>query len=369
MVDNPKPEPPVKPRITIVDVAKSAGVSTSTVSNYLNDKGRMSHETRSRIGDAIKALYFTPSAHVQAIRHRRTHTIGIISNGIYDMDENPGFSLTPLLMAAINRAADKAGYDVLVYTGWPHRSRSRTGSDFLNGQIDGLLWVAPEPNIAQLRFAVNGGLPAMALLTSRVSTGVGFVVADNIGGLREMIVYMAKQGHRRIAFLGSTAMSDFVERTTGYRTGLSAAKLDYDPDLETIMSGHDWSGFRVNPSDRTTLLSSETVISTTLDAWLALSEPPTAIATVEDSVALNVIEYLNARGLRVPDDIAVCGFNDIPAAIQIGGGLTTVRQPFADIGRIAVERLDALIHGTHLTECRVTVPVSIVARNTTNRRS
>ena len=84
-------------------------------------------------------------------------------------------------------------------------------------------------------------------------------------------------------------------------------------------------------------------------------------------MALTVIDCLQARGLRVPDDIAVCGFNDIPAAEQIGGGLSTVHQPFADMGRIAVERLDALLHGAPLAECRVTIPVQVVRRATTNR--
>ena len=368
----PKPEAPVKLRATIIDVAKRAGVSTSTVSNYLNDKGRMSPETRRRVGDAMKALYFTPSAHVQAMRRRRTHTIGLLTNGIYDMDENPGFTLTPLLMAPINRAADRAGYDVLVYTGWPHRSRTRTGSDFLNGQIDGLLWVSPEPNIGQLRFAVSGGLPVMALLTSSVPTGVGFVVADNIGGVREMVLYLAGQGHRRIAFLGSTGPSDFMERATGYRTGLSTAGIEYMPDLEAIISERDWLGPVCEPSDRTEELAPapywpHSIMGGILDGWLALSEPPTVIIAIDDGLALNVVQWMNARGLRVPYDIAVCGFNDIPAAKQIGGGLTTVRQPFADIGRIAVERLEALINGAPLTECRITVPVSIVRRASTDR--
>jgi len=368
----PKPEAPVKLRTTIVDVAKRAGVSTSTISNYLNDKGRMSPETRRRVGDAMKALYFTPSAHVLAMRRRRTHTIGLMANGIYDMDENPGFTLTPLLMAPINRAADRAGYDVLVYTGWPHRSRTRTGSDFLNGQIDGLLWVSPEPNVAQLRFAVSGGLPVMALLTSSVPAGVGFVVADNIGGLREMVLYLAGQGHRRIAFLGSTGPSDFAERAAGYRSGLSTAGMEYIPELEAIISERDWLGPVCEPSDRTEELEPApywppSVIGAILDGWLALSKPPTVIIAIEDGLALNVIQWLSVRGLNVPDDIAICGFNDIPAAKQIGGGLTTVRQPFADIGRIAVERLDALINGTPVAECRITVPVSVVRRASTSR--
>ena len=152
----PPPEQPSRDRSTIADVAQKAGVSTSTVSNYLNDKGRMGTRTRHRIEDAIKDLHFTPNELIRAIRRGRTNTLGVISYGIYDL-ENIAASPVPQVLSAINYAADVASLDVLLYTGWPHRRRSRTGSDFLNGQIDGLLWMSPQPHDSQLRIAVDGG--------------------------------------------------------------------------------------------------------------------------------------------------------------------------------------------------------------------
>jgi LacI family transcriptional regulator len=345
----------IKPRNTIADVAKQASVSTSTVSNYLNDKGRMSHETRQRIGEAMKDLYFTPNALVRAIRHRQTHTLGLVSYGIYDLETTVEISPVASVIGSIYRAADQAGYDVLMYTGWPHRARSRTGSDFLNGQVDGLLWMSPHHNTSQLRFAAAGGLPVMSLLTRRVPSGVGYVVADNIGGVHELVIYLASRGHTRIAFLGSTFTSDFVDRAAGYRSGLAAAGLPLDPEIEaTSLSLQTWTWEGVEPI---------------VDGWLRMDDRPTAIVVVEDVLAGHTIAMLRERGVRVPEDVVVTGFNDIPAASHLQGGITTLRQPFGEMGRIAVERLDAMIHGAPLSECQVTVPVSLVIRASTEHSS
>jgi DNA-binding LacI/PurR family transcriptional regulator len=338
-----------KARITIADVARHAGVSTSTVSNYLNDKGRMSPETRWRVEDAMKALYFTPNALVRAIRRGRTHTLGFVSYGIDELVENVELSVVAPVLGAINRAADQAKYDVLLYTGWPHRARSHTGLDFLNGQIDGLLWMSPQQHYSQLRFAAAGGLSIVALLTRRVPHGVGYVVADNVEGIRAVMRHLVARGHTRIAFLGSKLTSDFIDRMAGYREGLAAAGIAYGPELEsTDVPAQQWSLEGVAP-----------IVS----RWLQMPNGPTAIVAVDDILAANTIKLVRDRGLRVPEDVAVTGFNNVPASETLFGGITTVDQPLREIARIAVERLVALIDGAPLSECRVTVPTSLVIRS------
>jgi LacI family transcriptional regulator len=346
-------EPLVKPRATIADVAKHAGVSTSTISNYLNDKGRMSQETRLRIEDAMKALYFTPSALVHAIRHRRMHTIGLVAYGIYNMEENVELAITPTLLSAINRAADHVGYNVLLYTGWPHRPRSRTGSDFLNGQIDGLLWMSPPPYHPQLRFAAAGGLPVVSIMSRRVPSGVGYVVSDNFGGTRDLVGYLAGLGHRRIALLGSNSTSDFLDRNAGYHAGLALAQLPDDPEIASTEMKFGW--------DQETL-------NQVLDRWLRLADRPTAIITIEDGLAAKTIEAIRERGLRVPEDVAVTGFNGLPASAHQCGGITTIQQPLSEIGRISLERLYAMIQGAPASECRITVPSPLMIRASTERQ-
>ncbi len=347
--------PSSKPRTTITDVARHAGVSTTTVSNYLNDRGRISPATRQRIAEAMKVLYFTPNALVQAIRHGRTHTLGLMSYGIYELEKNVEFSTVAPILAAINRAADQTSYNILLYTGWPHRADTPTGSDFLNGQIDGLLWMSPQPYHPQLRFAVAGGLPVMAMLARRVPSGVGYVVADNIGGIHALVHYLSSRGHTRIGLLGSTDTSDFIDRATGYRQALRELGIPHDPEIE-------FTGVRVGEWSRAS-------IEPVLDRWLQMPDRPTAIVAADDLLAAYAIDSIRERGMRVPEDMAITGFNDVPATEQLCGGITTVRQPFGEIGRIAVERLYALIHGAPLSECRVTVPVHVVIRGSTETQT
>jgi LacI family transcriptional regulator len=347
----PPTEQPLRPRHTIADVARHAGVSTSTVSNYLNDKGRMSHETRQRIGDAMKALYFTPNALVRAIRNRQTHTLGLLTYGIYELDRNVEFSIVPPILSAINGAADAANYDVLLYTGWPHRARSRTGSDFLNGQIDGLLIMSPQVDNQQIRIASAGGLPVVSLLSRRVPAGAGYVVADNTTAIRETVLYLASRGHTRIALLAAMFTSDFLDRIAGYREGLAAAGIPHDPEIE-------WTGVR--PEEW-----SEAGVVPVVDRWLHMSDRPTAIVAIDDTLASLSVDRVRERGLRVPEDVAVTGFNDLPAAERMSGGITTVHQPLREIGRVAVERLVAMINGTPVSECRVTLPTTLVIRAST----
>jgi len=345
---SPPHKQPSRERSTIEHVALRAGVSTSTVSNYLNDKGRMSPRTRHRIEDAIKALHFTPNELTRAIRRGRTNTVGVVSYGIEKLDM--ASSPVPPVLSAINDAADSASLDVLLYTGWPHRRRSRTGSDFLNGQIDGLLWMSPQPHDSQLRIAADGGLPVMALLSRRVPNGVGYVVCDNVGGIRDVVQHLASLGHTRIAHLGSSDASDFVDRSIGYREGLEAQGIPYDPSIEATLVWKPWTPEFIAPI---------------IDEWLGRPDRPTAIVTIHDRLAETVIEIIHGCGLSVPHDVAVTGFDDLPVVSNFIGGITTARQPFRDIGRIAVERLAAMITGAPVAECCITLPTTLVIRAST----
>jgi len=215
-----------KERATIADVARLAKVSPTTISNFINAKGRMSEETRRRIAQAMEELYFTPSALTRAIRQRRTHILGLLIFGLHNLDASVGKSLTPPLLAGIYEAANQAGHDILVFTGWPNRPERHSGLDFLNGHIDGLLWVAPNLQTPVLERLATAGLPVVALLTRHVPDAVGYINADNIAAVQDVVAHLKAEGRKRIAYLGPIAMrgninSNWQDRLEGYRLGLA----------------------------------------------------------------------------------------------------------------------------------------------------
>ncbi len=345
-----------KERATIADVARRAGVSATTISNFINAKGRMSAETRSRIGGAMEALNFMPSALARAIRQRRTHILGLLVFGLGNLDEDVGKSITPPLVAGIYEAAERAKHDILVFTGWPDRPERHSGMDFLNGHIDGLLWVAPHLQTSALERIAAAGLPVVALLSRHVPDAVGYVNVDNVAAMRDMVVHLKESGRKRIAYIGPLAFngnvsSNLRDRRDGYRAGLVAAGLPYDPDLEAILEPDRWKvkGY-----------------TQAWEAWMRLPSLPEAIVACDDSLATKMCGVIRAHGLRVPEDIAVTGFDDIPDAQHTCGGLTTTRQPFREIGRLAAERLIALIEGAPVDACRITVPGQLIVRASTS---
>jgi LacI family transcriptional regulator len=246
---------------------------------------------------------------------------------------------------------DAAGYDILIYSGWPDRPTRSSGLDFLNGHIDGLLWVVPQADAPALARVAAAGLPTIGALTRHVPPGVGYVNGDNLGAMLALMSHLVSQGHRRIAFSGPIHSSNFRDRLEGYRQGLAAAGLVWDAALEAT------TVVKQNP---------EEICGQALDQWLALAEPPTAIVLSHDAMATWVAQKLQARGKRVPEDIALTGFDDVPDAQTLCGGLTTIRQPFHQIGRVAAEKLIALIEGAPIETARVTLPLSLVVRASTS---
>ena len=337
-------------RPTIGDVARTAQVSESSVSNYFNGKGRMAEATRQRIAAAAAALHFTPSALVQAIRRRRTGILGVLIFGVGQLDEAGSPSLTPALLRGIHDGAAAAANDLLLYTGWPQRDRGDLGIRFLDGHIDGLLWCSPEMTDPTFERVTSAGLPVVGLLTRHVPPGVGYVNADNLGAMAMLVSHLTARGHRRIAYMGPGSPSNLADRYDGYRQALAAQGLAWDPALQV----EGW-GIACGPDE----------CARVLDAWLALPSPPTAILCWVDYLAAHFADALQARGLRVPEDMALAGFDDTPIAGHVAGGLTSVRQPFRRIGQLAAEGLLAMLAGEPADTCRLTLPTELIVRAST----
>jgi len=350
--DGIAPETPAaRRRVTIHDVAAQAGVAASTVSNYLNGKRRINASTAKRIQDAIDALNFTPNALTQAIRKGRTQILGVVAFGLWDLDQGPSFSIIAPLLAGINKSAEAAGNDVLQYTSGD-TSEARGGSRFLNGHIDGLLFIGSTLPGPILERTAAAGLPIVAMLTRDVPANVGYVDVDNIAAMHAVVEHLISLGRRRISYFGSLHDSNHIDRYQGFREAMAAAGLDWDPSPMELapQSGELWDPAR---------------LARGVERLMAMAEQPDAIVLPNDLSAAWTVEELVKHGRRVPEDVAITGFDDVPEAAYIAGGLTTVRQPFRRIGQIAVERLLAMIEGAPASDCRITLPAELIVRTST----
>ena len=207
-------QPPLRVRTSIKQVAERAGVSVSTVSNFLNSSGRMSEATHERIRLAVEELHFSPNSLVKAIRNKRTRILGLITYGIGDLDAP--YSITGGLLQGINDATVEADYDFLVYTNWFQAEKHYTGLSFVNGHVDGLIWAAPSMEEPLLERVAAAGLPVVALLSRHVPDGVGYVNSDNIDAVTQVVHHLLELGHRRIVYMGPAHSSNYIDRHTGF---------------------------------------------------------------------------------------------------------------------------------------------------------
>ena len=350
-------------RVTIRDVAARAGVTTATVSNYLNNKGRMHADTALRIRAAIEELHFTPNALTRAIRSGRTRILGVVAFGLLDLDDEASYALVAPILAGINASAEAAGHDVLLYTSW-YTVGLHGGVRFLDGHIDGLLFFDATLPEAVLKRTVAAGLPSMGLLTRHVPDNVGYVNADNLEAMQAIVEHLVSIGRTRIGFFSSLHNSNYRDRYQGFCEAMAAAGLTWDqaPMKFAYRPGENWKPEKLEAGLRCLASMAER-----LDGLNGLNglNGLDAMVIPNGDWAARMIRMLRERGYRVPEDIAVVAFDDVPEARRPGDGMTTIRQPLRKIGETAAERLLAMIDGTPVSECQVTLPAQLIVRDST----
>jgi len=322
--------------VTIRDVARKAKVSIATVSRALNNTGTVRPEICERVRDAARKLRYTPHGGARSLIVGRTHTVGLLLPDLH----GEYFSE---LIRGVDRAARRRGLHLLVSSSHGSSSEAASAVRALNGRVDGLLAMVPGEDAGILREAVPQALPTV-LLNSRASDYPAFLV-DDFGGARAMVRHLLDRGYRRIVHIrGAEENFQAQERVRGYRAALrgssAAAALVLEGDFT------EESGYRAGR------------------ALAAQAERPEAVFAANDMMAVGCLVALREAGLKVPDDVALAGFDDIPLARFLSPPLTTARADIATLGLRALERLAGLIDAEapaddHATE---TLPVSIVVR-------
>jgi LacI family transcriptional regulator len=307
-----------KRRHTIYDVAETAGVSITTVSRVLNAPDRVNEETRSRVLGAIDALNYKPKAEARARALRSALRIGVLT----PFFTAPSFVQRLRGVDAV-LAARNAELIIYVVDALP-RLRGYLAALPLTGNLDGLVIMSLPFDEADARRLIRHGLPCVSIESSRPE--FSSVVIDDAAGGRAAAACLVAKGHRRCAFIGDLNPPEYAirpseARLAGYRAALAEAGVPL-PDEWICAASSDQE-------------------ATATAARRLLSPPaaqrPTALFCAADIQAIAALRVAGQMGLRVPDDLAVIGFDDLDIASYLG--LTTIRQPLDDSGRIAAEML------------------------------
>lgn len=329
------------------EVAKIAGVSKTTVSRVLNERPDVNPETRDKILKVIEQFNFKPNAMAKAISTRRSHTIGLIIP--YDAEyifSNPYYVE---VMRGIYTEADKRGYYLLIC--YPH---NHNYEDMFNQkQVEGYIVISPGNDhkyMLQSLIAVKAPFVSTANVIDG-NTQINVVDVDNYSGGRQLTEYLIKLGHQDIAYIGKSSITSSMDRFHGYRDVLEENGIPYRDSLVRIID----KGSIANAEEATREL-------------LGKNENLTAIFAASDMLAIGAIKGIKAIGKKVPKDISVVGYDDIPFAEHYDPPLTTMRQPTYDKGVEAVNMLINMLENKKDSKNQIKLlDIELIERKSTAR--
>lgn len=326
---------------TIYDVAAHAGVSITTVSRMLNDPDKVNPETRKKVLASIDALAFVPKAEARARAMQRNGRIGVIT---------PFFTAPSFIqrLRGIAGALSPKNFELVIYTvdSTDHLQRYLSALP-LTGNLDGLIIISLEIGDADVQRLIHHNLPTV--LIEYPHTDLNCVEIDDVEGGRMAATYLIKKGHRRIAFLGDTDLPEYSIhpvslRLSGFRQVLKEAGINL-PDALVRLAPYT--------QDQTRQVARE---------LLGLSEPPTAIFAATDFQALGVLKAARQLNVKVPEQLAVIGFDDLDMAEY--ADLTTICQHLDESGRLAVEILIAQMASSSSLPRQIKIPLTLIERKT-----
>jgi LacI family transcriptional regulator, galactose operon repressor len=334
---------PTKGRATIRDIAKLAGVSVATVSRVLNDRPDVAPETRDAVLRHARANNFTTNRSARALSVGRTGFVG------FTMPYIRADYFAAILAGALEAAYEQEMRLVLCATLQEHDREVSLLERLMDGATDGAIILLPEESNEELAALQSSGYPfVVADPRVQLAEGIPAVSAAHRAGAKAATDHLLALGHRRIAHVsGPRGWAATEERIEGYHAALAAAGVLPSPEL--VLEGDFES-----PSGHAAA-----------EIFLSLPEPPTAIFAANDNMAVGALRAARERGLSVPDDLSIVGFDDAELARIVTPALTTVRQPLAELGRTSVSLLMRIIDGQSVEALRVELGTRLVVRSST----
>jgi DNA-binding LacI/PurR family transcriptional regulator len=327
--------------VSIYDIAKKAGVSPSTVSRALEDHPRIGATTRKRIQELAREMDYVPSTVAKSLAANKTWTIGMVLATISD-------PFMGRVVEGVEQAAIEAGFNVFISTSQNDRQREIAAIKMLQKRrVDGIIVIASHLLDQYPGFFVRSKVPIVIINEQKPGETMHFVTVDDVHAAQLAVEHLLALGHCRIGYVSVTNRPKSNEyRLKGYQDALEAAGIASDPALiftSHIIEDHAKRG------------------EASLEPLLAAGA--TAVFCYNDTTAMSLLAACYKRGVSVPDNLSVIGFDDIDMAAYTIPPLTTIRQPRFELGQLAMRMMLALLN-SQLPENQI-VPGELVVRQTT----
>ena len=328
-----------KPMPTIQDVARRAGVAPITASRAINSSGYVSQDVRERVLQAAHELGYVPNTLARSLRSRRTQTLALVLTDI----TNPFFTT---VARGVEDAASEAGYTVIFCNSDEDEAKERNYLDLLlQKRVDGLLLVPARDGSSSLQAAQAQGVPVVVIDRRASGCQADVVRCDSEGGAYALARLLISLGHRRMALLnGPHGVSTADDRSAGFLRGLRESGLE---GQSAVLHG---SFTQASGAEMTRQA-------------LALQPRPTALFAANNFIAIGAMHALREMGARVPEEIALVGFDDLPPALVMFPFLTVAAQPAYEMGRRAAALLIDRLEGRLASACEeVVLPTEVIVR-------
>jgi LacI family transcriptional regulator len=310
--------------MNLEQIAKLSGVSRSTVSRVVNNDPNVSMVTREKVMQVVKRVNYTPNAAARGLAAGRTHVLGlVIPTGVAALFTDPYF---PILIQGVSSACNAREYSVMLWLAEPEYERRQIRQIMYSGLVDGVIVSSMLLNDSLVQALSEGDLPFMLVGRHPTNANASYVDADNIGGAREAVTHLLRLGRTRVATItGPQNVIAGADRLAGYLAALRDRGVVSDPGLIAEGDFTEAGSYRAMQQ--------------------LMARRPDAVFAASDIMAFGALRALREAGLRVPEDVAVVGFDDLPRPMVTFPFLTVAAQPAFEIGQRAVAMLlDRIVH-------------------------